>query len=106
MEFGAYGGAGAVRSGGGTALDAVDAAPVFSDALEALKVLRRRPWLRRGREGLVGLSTVKNGAVTGGAVTSSSWPVPVTARIPLDKGPAPDDRSAWRRRLCVNKIRR
>ena len=31
---------------------------------------------------------------------------PVTARLPLDGGPAPDDRSAWRRRLCVNKIRR
>ena len=105
MEFGAYGGAGAVRSGGGTALDAVDAAPVFSDALEALKVLRRRPWLRRGREGLVGLSTVKNGAVTGGAVTSSSWPVPVTARIPL-QGARARRPFAWRRRLCVNEIRR
>ena len=80
MEFGAYGGAGAVRSGGGTALDAADAAPVFRMRWRPLKVLRRRPWLRRGREGLVGLSTVKNGAGTGTAVREPGPARPSTRR--------------------------
>ena len=84
MEFGAYGGAGAVRSGGGTALDAVDAAPVFRMRWRPLKVLGRRPWLRRGREGLVGLSTVKNGAGTGTAVCLPRPSTPVAAAAALD----------------------
>ena len=84
MEFGAYCGAGAVVSGRGAALDAVDAAPVFSDALEVLRGARGRPRLRRGREGLVGRSTVKNGAGTGMAVCDRGPGTPVDAAADLD----------------------
>ena len=47
-------------------------------------MLRRRPWLRRGREGLVGLSTVKNGAGTGAAVCDRGPGTPVDAAAALD----------------------
>ena len=54
VEFGAYGGAGVIRNGVVDVLDAVAAAPVFRMRWRPLKVLRRRPRRRRGREGPAG----------------------------------------------------